>query len=599
MATYWPAELAVRALLDEGVDTMFGLMGGHIQPIQDHAYRAGIRVVQVRHEQAAAYAADGYARVTGRPGVCFGTAGPGMLNMVAGIHMAHVSRTPMVCLFGGHKERESHRGSMQEAYAAEVCRSLTKWTVRVTEPELIPHFIRKAFRAAMTPPYGPVGIELPIDRYNFDRMRQEDVVAYRPGEWRSSGAAARAFTDPREARCVAEALAGAQRPLILAGEGIHWSGAQAALQALVEHTGTPANVRRLGRGALAETHPLAVSGGARKTLLEEADLVLVVGLQLGYLEGFGEWTTPARFVQIQTCADDVLPTLPTAHEIVGDPLAVLTQILEAARELPLDAGRAAWGARARALQARLDGQQAAEAEQVRSDAPIHPKWLSKVVADTVTPATTVVFDSFTASTFLGEKFRAQRSGQVLDAGLSAAFGHGVGMAIGAQMGRPGTPVLAMMGDGGMGLGGGDVETAVRYGQPVVFLVYNDDTFCAGVEDYCYGENFRALGPNARTGFLLTPGVRYDLMYATLGCHAEHVADPADIAPALERAFASGRTAVINLVGTRRVRHPLYDSVSAREMFWHLPADEVEAPARKRHHETLYPRFHGGRTLADD
>jgi acetolactate synthase-1/2/3 large subunit len=595
MPKYWPAELAVKALLDEGADTLYGLMGGHIQPIQDHAYRAGLRVVQVRHEQAAVYAADGHARVTRKPGVCFGTAGPGMLNMVAGIHMAQVSRTPLVCLFGGHKERESHRATMQEAYAAEVCRSLTKWTVRITEPELIPHFIRKAFRAAMTPPFGPVGIELPIDKYNFDRMPQEDVVAYRPGAWRDEPAA-RQFTDPIFAHKAAVALMGAQRPVILAGEGIHWSEAEQALLDLVERSGTPVNVRRLGRGAIPEVHPLAISGGVRKALLEEADLVLVIGLQLGYLEGFGEFRTPARFIQIQSHADDVLPSLPTALEIVGDPRSVIAQILDASRDMTVDPGRTAWGERARALQAGIDGRQADEAEQVRTDAPIHPKWLAKVVSGFVTPETSIVFDSFTSSTFLGEQFRARRSGQVLDAGLSAAFGHGIGMAIGAQMGRPGQPVLAMLGDGGIGLGGGDIETAVRYGQPVVFLVYNDDTFCAGVEDYCYGEGFRALGPGAGKGFLLTPGVRYDRMYETLGCHVEHVEHPEDIAPALARSFDSGRVAVINLVGTRRVRHPLYDSASAREMFWHLPADEVEAPARMRHHETFYPKFHGGRRL---
>lgn len=598
MAKYWPAELAVRALLDEGVDTMFGLMGGHIQPIQDHAYRAGIRVVQVRHEQAAAHAADGYARVTRRPGVCFGTAGPGMLNMVTGIHMAHVSRTPMVCLFGGHKEAESHRATMQEAYAAEVCRSLTKWTVRVTEPGLISHFIRKAFRDAMTPPYGPVGIELPIDCYNADRIDEREQLAYRPGAWRAEPAA-RMFTDPAIARKAAQALMQAKRPLIFAGEGVHWSGADLVLRGLIERTGVPFNIRRLGRGAVPEDHPLAVSAGARKALVDEADLIVVIGLQMGYLEGFGEWKTPARFIQIQSCAQDVLPTLPTDLEIVADPCAAIGQVLEACEGLVRDAGREAWGARAASLQREADAKLAAEADAASNDAPIHPKWLSKVVSDFVTPEMSVVFDSFTSSTFLGEQLRARRSGQVLDAGLNAAFGHGVGMSIGAQMGRPGKPVLAMMGDGGMGLGGGDIETAVRYGQPVVHLVYNDSTFCAGIEDYCYGKDFRALGPGAHKGFLLTPDVRYDLMYATLGCHAEHVERPEQIRPALERAFDSGRTAVINLIGTRSVRHPLYDSPNAREMFWHLPADEVEAPARKRHHEGFYPKYHGGRTLADD
>lgn len=596
MAKLWPAEIAVKALQAEGVDTMFGLMGGHIQPIQDHAYRAGIQVVQVRHEQAAAYAADGYARVTRRPGVCFGTAGPGMLNMVAGIHMAHVSRTPMVCLFGGHKERESHRGSMQEAYAAEVCRSFTKWTVRVTEPEMTSHFIRKAFRDAMTPPFGPVGIEFPIDKFNWEPIEESAQVAYRHGSWRA-GPAAAAATDPAVARRAMEMLAQAERPLVIGGEGIYWSHAEGPLRALVESQGIPFNLRRLGRGGIPEDHPLSVSGGARKDLLADADVVLMVGLQAGYLESFGEWRTGARFIQLQTCAEDVLPTLPTELEIVGNPAMVLQQMLESGGGSPSRAAtRGAWRDRASTLQSGFLERLGRDHEAVCQDSPIHPRLLSKVVADFVTPEFNVVFDSFTSSTFLGEQLLAKRSGQVLDAGLSAAFGHGVGMGIGAQMGRPGAPILAMMGDGGIGLGGGDIETAIRYGLPVVFLVYNDSTYCAGLEQYCYGENFRALGPNAHSGFRLTQDVRYDQMYATLGCHTEHVTGPEEIEPALRRSFDSGKTAVINLVGTRNVRHPLYESANAREMFWHLPADAVEAPARQRHHEYFYPKFHNGERL---
>lgn len=597
MAKLWPAEIAVKALLSEGVDTMFGLMGGHIQPIQDHAYRAGIKVVQVRHEQAAAYAADGYARVTRKPGVCFGTAGPGMLNMVAGIHMGYVSRTPMVCLFGGHKERESHRGSMQEAYAADVCRSLTKWTVRVTEPEMASYFIRKAFRDAMTPPFGPVGIEFPIDKFNWEQIEESDQVAYRPGAWRS-GEAARTATEPAFAARAMDLLLKAKRPLIIGGEGLHWSEAEGALMQLVERARIPFSLRRLGRGAIAEDHPMAVSGGARKDVLENADVVLLVGLQVGYLESFGQWKTGARFIQLQNCAEDVLPTLPTELELVGDPKAIIEQMLASMSGSGVSADRGPWLEKAALVQKQFVDRLEASAQESSHDAPIHPRWLAKVVSDFVSPETTLVFDSFTSSTFLGEQLRAKRGGQVLDAGLSAAFGHGVGMAIGAQLGRPGKPVLAMMGDGGIGLGGGDIETAVRYGLPIVFLVYNDSTYCAGLEQYCYGENFRVLGPQAQNGFRLTENVRYDQMYATLGCHAEHVERPQDIVPALQRAFASGKTAVINLVGTRNVRHPLYDSANAREMFWHLPADEVEEPARKRHHEIYYPKYHGGRQIGE-
>jgi acetolactate synthase-1/2/3 large subunit len=598
MTKKWPAELAVKALQEEGVETMFGLLGGHIQPIMDCAYRAGIKIVMVRHEQAAVHAADGYARLMKRPGVCFGTGGPGMLNMVNGIHMAYVSRTPMVCLFGGHKEKESHRGAAQEAYAAEVCKSITKWTVRITEPEMASYFIRKAFKDAMTPPYGPVGLEFPLDTFNFEPIEPSSQVAYIAGPWREEPPA-RPATDPAYARRAIELLTAAKRPLILAGEGVHWSSAGPQLQALAERLQIPFNIRRLGRGAIPENHALAISGGARKQVLGEADLVLLVGLNVGYLESFGEWKTNAKFIQLQSAGEDVLPSLPTKLEMVADPGMALEQMLATIDpDQVIDAGRSAWTARAKAAQDKFVEQLANEALKVSQDAPIHPRWLAKVVSDLASSNTTLIFDSFTASTFLGEQLLAKQSAQVLDSGLNAAFGHGIGMAIGAKLARPNDRVLAMMGDAGIGLGGGDIETAIRYDVPVVYLVYNDSAFCAGIEEYCYGENFRVLGPEGYKGYRLTQDVRYDLMNAPLGCYVEHVEDPADIAAAVERAFASGKPSVINLIGSRHVQHPLYNTSTAREFFWHLPADEVEEPVRKQHHEFHYPKFHNGKQIGE-
>ncbi|MBP7335495.1 thiamine pyrophosphate-binding protein [Niveispirillum sp.] len=598
MTKYWPAELAVKALQEEGVEVMFGILGGHIQAIIDYSYRAGIKIIMTRHEQAAVHAADGYARIMRKPGVCFATGGPGMLNMITGIHMAYVSRTPMVFLFGGHKEKESHRGAVQEAYAADICKSITKWTVRVTEPEMASYFIRKAFKDAMTPPYGPVGIEFPVDTFNFEPIEASSQIAYLPGQWRET-APARQATDPAYAQRAVELLSKAKRPFIIAGEGVHWSNAASQLQALAEKLQIPFNIRRLGRGAIPEDHPLSISGGARKRVIEEADVVLLLGLNVGYLESFGEWKTNAQFIQLQSCADDVLPTLPTTLEIVADPGMVLEQMLAVSNVVDADnTGKDIWTGQVRDIQGKFLQRMTEEAVKVSQDAPIHPRWLSKVVSDIITPDMTLVFDSFTASTFLGEHLLAKQGAQVLDAGLSAAFGHGIGMAIGAKLARPNDRVLVMMGDAGVGLGGGDIETAVRYDIPVVYLVYNDSALAAGLEQYAYGENFRVLGSEAYKGFRLTQDVRYDQMFAPLGCHVEHVESPADIAPALERAFASGKTAVINLIATRHSQHPLYESATAREMFWHLPADEVEEPVRKRHHEYLYPKFHNGKKIGE-
>ena len=375
------------------------------------------------------------------------------------------------------------------------------------------------------------------------------------------------------------------------------SDAASQLQELAERLQIPFNIRRLGRGAIAEDHPLAISGGARKDVLGEADLVLLLGLNVNYLESFGEWRTNARFIQLQSCAADVLTSLPTALEIVADPAMALEQMLEAADSATVESiARRDWVVSVQAKQASFAAAIAEAAIDVSDEAPIHPRWMAKVVADTVTPDTTLIFDAFTASTFLGEQLLARQRAQVLDSGLNAAFGHGVGMAIGAQLARPRNRVLAILGDAGVGLGGGDIETAVRYDLPIVYLIYNDSAFCAGIEEYAYGENFNILAPDAYKGFRFMQDIRYDDMFRPLGCHGELVHDPAQIAPALERAFASGKTAVINLLGTRNVQHPLYNTATAREYFWHLPVNEVAEPARRRHHEYHYPKFHHGQKI---
>ena len=589
MVKRWAAEIAVDALKQENVEVMFGMLGGHIQSLVDYAYRGGIKVHQVRHEQAAVYAADAYARVTRKPGVCFGTAGPGMLNMVSAIHMAYLARSPLVCFFGGHRTRENHLNSLQEASAEEVCKSITKWTIRCNNPDQIGFYIRKAFRDAMAYPPGPVAIELPIDTFNWEPIDPAEQISYLPGDW-TTGKPARAAADPDLVQDVVAQIASAKRPIIIAGEGVHWADAGADLQSFVEEFQIPFNLRRLARGSIREDHPFSISAKARKSVIEDADLVILLGLQIGYFESFARWKTNAKFIQINESAGDIVPFLPTVQEVTGNCQVILKQML-ALGTPAVPADRQAWLDRAAVADPVVD--------KFADMRPIHPFTLGKEVMNNIQEDATIVLDSFTASAFLTEHICAVRSGQVLDSGLSGGIGHGIGMGIGAALARPDKPVFVMMGDGGIGVGGGDIETAMRYNLPVVYMIFNDSTFCAGLENYCYGEGFRALGPNAGTGFHFLKDIRYDKMFEPLGCHVEHVTEPDQIGPAMARSFASKKTSVINVIGSRDVVHPLYGSTNAKEMFWHLPADEIEQPARDRHIGKHYPAFHGGQVLVTD
>lgn len=584
----WPAQVAVEALRAHGVRSMFGVTGGHVQALQDFAYRDGIDVHQVRHEQAGAHAADGFARTTRTPGVCFGTAGPGMTNMVTGIYMAHLAQSPMVCLLGGHKLRESHRGSLQEAEAEKVLGSVTKWTARCTTPEQTGFYLSKAFRDAMTPPYGPVAIEFPLDTFNWAPGSRADQVGYLPTD-RTAFRPARQYPDSARMDQVADLLAHAERPLLVAGDKVHWDASGPQLAALAERLDLPISLRRMARGAVDERHPLVVPAAVRKPLLRDADVVVLLGLDVGYFESFGSWRTDATFVQVSSDPSEIALHLPTAVEIVADTTAFLEGLAERLPETPA-VDRSAWTARLTADRAAWRERLAEDAEQHRSDVPVHPRALAAALSTGVLRDVPIVLDSFTGSSFLSEQIALGSGGRMLDSGYSAAVGHGVGMGIGAAVGTGG-PVFVMMGDGGIGIGGGDVETAARYGLPVVYMIYNDGGFCAGLESYCYGKDFELLGPKARGGFNFTPDIRYDRMFAPVGAHVEHVTHPDEIAGALERSLESGTTAVIDVHATRDVAHPLYDSAYAKEMFWHLPPEEMQEPARAQHVEHHYPKYH--------
>ncbi|MPZ83192.1 MAG: hypothetical protein GEV28_23485 [Actinophytocola sp.] len=582
MTRAWGGEIAVTALLREGVTCMFGMTGGHLQPLQDFAYRAGIDVYQVRHEQAGVHAADAFARITRKPGVCFGTAGPGMLNMATAIHMAYLAHSPIVCLLGGHKTKETDRGSLQEAHAESILSSVTKWTRRCHDVDQASYYIRKAFRDATTPPYGPVALEFPLDSFNTDRTDPADQVAYLAGPWLESDRPALP-PDPKLMDVAAAHLAASRRPIIIAGDDVHWDRASTALTAVAEQLRMPVSVRRLARGAVAENSDVVIPAAVRKGLIRDADVVVLLGLDVGYFESFGNWTTQAKFLQVNRNPGQIATHLPTLVELQADSRSFLDALLARAKDFDTATQtRREWMDRVvgeRRENRRRRGAVVSEQDATR---PIHPGTLARSLAAQWPAGRPVVLDSFTGSAFLSDEIELTNSGQMLDSGLSAAVGHGVGMGVGASIATAEGPVLVLMGDGGMGIGGGDIETAMRLSLPVIYVIYNNSALCAGLEQYCYGKDFRVLGPKARGGFNLTQDVRYDQMYAPLGCHVENIEEPHQLAGVINRAIASGTTSVINVVGTKDVRHPLYDSAYCKEVFWHLPAAEVEPPVRERH-----------------
>ncbi len=538
-----------RILRECGVEYLFTINGGHTFPILAALRENGVTMIHMRHEQSCAYAADAYARTTGRPGVLSVTAGCGLTNAVTGLCVAGLTGSAVVCIAGQHPTTEDHLGSFQEAYGSEICRSFTKFANRVLDWSTIQVDVRTAFREAMMPPQGPTLVEIPTNVL----YQQEEPARLRGGAQVYGPDELRSQADPRQIERVLDLLAGAERPLIAAGDGVFWSDAASELRELAELTHVPVYSRRAAQGALPEDHPLAVRGAWKKAFTGRADLVIAVGFRFWSGEHFGEpptWNDAATYVQVDATPSRVGWHVPAAVPVVGDPKLVLRQLIRAAaaQRVPFPPERLeAWLAEITAARRHFDEALATQAAEVAGRVPIHPARAVRDLIDVMDRDATVVVDSFTLSGWLSQWLAARFAGQVLDAGPLAPVGHGIGMGIGAQLARPGKQVVVVIGDGGFGIGGMEIETALKHRLPLVTVLWNNSS---------WGPSFERM-PMLRgrvDPFDMLPDLRYDRMFEAIGCHGEFVAEPEELRPALERAFAAGKPAVVNVLGDRRVGH---------------------------------------------
>ncbi len=543
-------ELVSRVLESQKVKYLFAINGGHTFPILATLREHGIKLIHMRHEQACAYAADAYARTTGTPGVCCVTAGCGLTNAVTGLCGAGLAGSAVVCIAGQHPTTEDQIGSFQEAYGSEVCRTFTKFAKRVLDWSTIEVDLRQAFREATVPPQGPSLLEIPTNILYESRDASEQrrgAKVFSPDELRAAG-------DPAKIERTIELLASAERPLIAAGDGIFWSGAAAELRELAELTGIPVYARRTGQGAVPEDHALAIRGVWKKPFTGRADVVLAIGFRFWSGEKFGEpptWSDKAHYIQVDATANRIGLHVPAEVAVVGDPKLVLRQLIDAAKRLGITAKKRAdsnWLREIGEVRANYERTIDETEKKTHDQTPIHPDRLCRELCGVLDRDATVIIDSFTLSGWMTQWFRARFPGQVVDAGPLAPVGHGVGMAIGAQLARPGKQVVLVIGDGGLGIGGFDIETAVRYGLPVHTVLWNNSSWGPGFEEM-------PLLKGRTDPFNMLEEIRYDQMFSVLGCHTEHVTKPGDIRGSLERALRSGKTSFVNVVGDKRIGHP--------------------------------------------
>jgi len=543
-------ELVSRVLESQNVKYLFAINGGHTFPILATLRAHGIKLIHMRHEQACAYAADAYARTTATPGVCSVTAGCGLTNAVTGLCGAGLAGSSVVCIAGQHPTTEDEMGSFQEAYGSDVCRTFSKFTKRVLDWTTIEVDLRQAFREATSPPQGVSLVEIPTNILYESRDASEQrrgAKVYPPDELRSAG-------DAGKIDRILEMLQSAERPLIAAGDGIFWSDAAAELREFVELSSVPAYARRTGQGAVPEDHPLAIRGVWKKPFTGRADVVLAIGFRFWSGEKFGEpptWSGDATYIQVDAVANRIGLHVPAEVAVVGDPKLVLRQLIDAAKRQKLDWSRLAkspWRREIGEVRANYERAIDEAEKKTREQVPIHPDRLCRELCEVLDKDATVVIDSFTLSGWMTQWFRSRFPGQVVDAGPLAPVGHGVGMAIGAQLARPGKQVVLVVGDGGLGIGGFDLETALRYGLPITTVLWNNSSWGPGFEEM-------PLLKGRTDPFNMLENIRYDQMFSHVGCHTEHVEKPGDIRSSLERALRSGKASFVNVVGDKRIGHP--------------------------------------------
>jgi len=530
--------LIAERLRSYGVSKLFTLSGGHLFPIYDGCRAEGIDIVDVRHEQSAAFAAEGWAKVTRTVGVCALTAGPGVTNGMSAIASASQNHSPVLVLGGRAPQFRWGQGSLQEIDHLPFVRPLVKLAATAQDTAEIPSLVDEAVRVALAPHSGPVFLDFPLD-YVFGEASAPDSAPPLPEPWRGDVA------DPREIERAGALLQEAERPVIMAGAGLYWGRGEHALLALAEELRIPVFVNGLARGCVPAHHELAFSR-ARSTGLRGADVALVIGAPLDFRLAFGGVFSPdAEIVVIDVADSSHAPRRTLAAELYGALPPTLEALRGAAGMPGGDSDREAW---IRSLRATENDTRAAERELTDDRAPLHPLRIYGELIGTLDRDAIIVGDGGDFVSYAGRVLDSYHPGCWLDPGPLGALGCGPGYALAAKLAHPQRQVVLLLGDGAFGFAGMEFDTLARHGVAVLAVVGNNGAW--GLEKHpmeaLYGYSVAAE---------LRPGTRYDQVAEALGCHGELVSTPAELRPALDRALASGRPAVVNVLTDPSVAYP--------------------------------------------
>jgi thiamine pyrophosphate-dependent acetolactate synthase large subunit-like protein len=495
----------------------------------------GLRAIDVRHEQAAAMMAHAYGRVKNTLGVCMAASGPGATNLITGVANAWADCAPLLAIGGSAPISQRGKGAFQEMDQVAAFKPITKWAEQVTDPRRVPELVATAARQALSGRPGPVYLDMPGDI--LYRQVEEDDVAY--PDVSADTYRVRPRGDPGLIDDACRLLAQAERPLILTGSGILWSAAEADLQQLVEQAGVPFYTTPQGRGVVPDDHALSFPT-ARSTAFREADLLLLIGTRINYVIGHlapPRFNASARLIQVDIDPGEIGHNHPADIGIVGDARAVLQQLLEAMSGRVDPKRFSAW----RQHLSEVEQSKHAEAEQVMSteQRPIHPLRLCKEVRDFLDRDAILVVDGQEILNYGRQSIPTFVARHRLNSGVFGTMGVGLPFGVGAKVAKPDNQVLVLHGDGSFGLNAMELDTCARFNIPVVTVVSLNGGWTADPNREKTG---RELGYT-----------QFHKMAEALGCHAEYVEEPAQIRPALERAFKADCPALVNVLTDWRAR----------------------------------------------
>jgi len=522
--------LAAKALRERGVTHLFTLSGGHLFSLYDGCREEGIAVIDVRHEQAAAFAAEGWAKATRTPGVCALTAGPGVTNGVSAMASAAANGTPIVVLGGRAAEGRWGSGSLQEIDHLPFVEPIVKSAETIKKTAAIGDATVRAYDLAAAAPTGPTFLDYPLDVV----FMEADAEIPAPSQ-----ASAEPAVGIEEA---ATLLAAAERPVIMAGTGLYWAGAEEQLRELSERHGIPVFLNGMGRGCLAADHPNAFSR-TRGLGLGEADVAIVAGVPLDFRLGFGAAVgAEAKLIRVDVEPNRLERNRAADVDLVGDIAATLAALDEATA--PAD--RSAWLGRLREQEQAKRDAEAVERSDPR--APLHPMRLYAELGEVLDRDAIVIGDGGDFVSYGGRVIDSFEPGTWMDPGPFGCLGAGPGQAIGAACAKPGRQVCLLLGDGAFGFSGLEFDTMVRHGLPVVGVMGNNGIWALEKHpmEFLYGYSIAAE---------LRPETPYEQIVEALGGHGELVTAPDELLPALERAFASGKPALVNVLTDPEVVYP--------------------------------------------